>query len=143
MSSRRHFIQLMPAAGVMLLAACSKERPVADTATVQPAVRPPAEAPPSAPPSLPQSPAASSAPANADALPMLEEKRPDALKLGYVSDATRADVTTFKTYVPGQACGRCALYRGNSTNLAGPCALFPGARVAAAGWCASFAQKPT
>ncbi len=72
---------------------------------------------------------------------MVSEKDPQAVALGYVSDATKADKAKYKTYAAGQHCGNCALYQGKPTDPAGPCPLFAGKQVASAGWCSAWAKK--
>lgn len=72
---------------------------------------------------------------------MVGEKDPQAVALGYVADATKADKAKFKNYAAGQACSGCALYTGKAGDAGGGCALFPGKQVAAKGWCSAFAKK--
>jgi hypothetical protein len=72
---------------------------------------------------------------------MVGEKDPQAVALGYVSDATKADKAKYKTYAAGQQCSGCALYTGKAGDAGGPCGLFPGKQVAAKGWCSAFAKK--
>jgi hypothetical protein len=72
---------------------------------------------------------------------MVNEKDPQAVALGYVADATKADKTKFKTYAPGQLCSNCALFQGKATDAAGGCPLFAGKQVAAKGWCSAYAKK--
>lgn len=100
MTSRRQFIELVPAAGLALLASN----------------------------------------ANA-AAPMLSEKDPAAVPLGYVTDAAHVNKAKFKTYAAGQTCANCALYQGKPGEAAGPCPLFAGKAVAAKGWCSAHAKK--
>jgi hypothetical protein len=69
------------------------------------------------------------------------EKDPQAVALGYVSDATKADKTKYKTYAAGQHCGSCALFQGKPTDAAGACPLFAGKQVATKGWCSAYAKK--
>ena len=71
----------------------------------------------------------------------LDEKDPQAVALGYVDDASRADTKKFPKYAAGQACGNCMLYQGKAADAAGGCALFPGKQVAAKGWCSAWAKK--
>lgn len=71
----------------------------------------------------------------------LSEKDPQAIALGYVSDATKADVKKYPRYAAGQACGNCALYQGKPADAAGPCPLFAGKQVSARGWCSAWAKK--
>ncbi|MEO6362086.1 MAG: high-potential iron-sulfur protein [Caldimonas sp.] len=71
----------------------------------------------------------------------LSEKDPQAVALGYVSDATKADTKKFSKYAAGQVCGNCALYQGKAGDAAGNCPLFAGKQVAAKGWCSAWAKK--
>lgn len=132
-TSRRRFIEITPFAGIALLAACSPKSEPAASATT------------SAPPA-PMTPAPSPAPmpataANTAVLPMLDEKDAQAVALGYVENATKADTTKFKNHVSGNQCSNCALYQGKGGETAGPCPLFAGKNVAAGGWCASWVKK--
>ncbi|MDQ6684022.1 MAG: high-potential iron-sulfur protein, partial [Pseudomonadota bacterium] len=70
----------------------------------------------------------------------LSEKDPQAVALGYVSDATKADAKKYPKYAAGQACGNCALYQGKPGEAAGPCPLFAGKQVAAKGWCSAWVK---
>ena len=73
--------------------------------------------------------------------PKVDEKDPQAVALGYVADATKADKAKFPKYAAGQACGGCQLYQGKAGDAAGPCALFAGKQVAAKGWCSAYVKK--
>jgi hypothetical protein len=101
MTSRRRFIQIVPLAGVSLLAA----RGASAQAT------------------------------------LVNEKDPQAVALGYVADATKADKAKYKNYAAGQACANCALYQGKPTDAAAGCPLFAGKQVAGKGWCSAYAKK--
>ena len=72
---------------------------------------------------------------------MVNEQDPQAMALGYVAQASRADTTRFKTYVAGSQCSNCALYQGKAGDANGLCPLFAGRQVAAAGWCSSWVKK--
>jgi len=72
---------------------------------------------------------------------MVDEKDPQAVALGFVTDATKADKTKYKTYVAGQACGNCALYQGKAGAASGACPLFAGKEVTAKSWCSAYAKK--
>ena len=134
MTTRRRFIEIIPLAGVGLLAACSDKAP--------PAASPPATAPAPAPVAQAPTPAPSPAPAAAatNAAPV-DPTEPTAVALGYVSDATKADSAKFKTYTAGQACSNCALFGGKAGDASGPCPLFAGRAVNAKGWCSGHAKK--
>ena len=69
------------------------------------------------------------------------DKDPQAVALGYVADATKADKTKYKTYAAGQACANCALFQGKAGDAAGGCPLFAGKTVSAKGWCSAYAKK--
>lgn len=72
----------------------------------------------------------------------LDEKDPQALALGYVSDASRADAVKFPKYSPGQACGKCVFFQGKPGDAAGACALFGGKQVKAQAWCSNWVARP-
>jgi hypothetical protein len=75
----------------------------------------------------------------------LEESDPAAQALGYVHDATKADVAKFpKRAGPDgatQFCKTCQLYTGQAGSEWGPCSIFPGKVVNANGWCNAWVQK--
>jgi hypothetical protein len=73
--------------------------------------------------------------------PMVDEKDPQAVALGFVADAARADKAKFKNFAAGQACGNCALFQGKPGDAAGACPLFAGKQVSAKGWCSAYAKK--
>ena len=72
---------------------------------------------------------------------MVDEKEPQAVALGYVTDAARADAKKFPKYAAGQVCGNCSLYQGKATDPAAPCAIFAGKQVVAKGWCSAWVKK--
>ena len=72
---------------------------------------------------------------------MVDEKSPQAMALGYVSDATKADKAKFKQYAAGQECDTCALFQGKKGDAAAGCALFPGKQVSGKGWCSAYSKK--
>jgi High potential iron-sulfur protein len=127
-TTRRRFVEILPLAGAAVWATgCG------DKAT--------APAPAAAPAPAPAAPAPAAAPAPTASTAVVDEKDPVAVTLGYVSDASRADTTKYKTYAAGQNCANCALYTGKAGDATGPCPLFGGRQVAAAGWCGSYAKK--
>ena len=71
----------------------------------------------------------------------VDEKDPQAVALGYVNDATKADAKKFPKYAAGQRCSNCALYQGKPTDTTAPCALFAGKQVLAGAWCSAWAKK--
>jgi len=84
---------------------------------------------------------ATSAQAQAKPLPLLDEKDPQAVALGYVAESKRVDAKKYPKHAASQACSNCALYQGKVTDKAGPCPLFAGKLVAGAGWCSAWAMK--
>lgn len=75
------------------------------------------------------------------AAPMLSEKDAQAMALGYVADAGRADKTRFPKYAPEQKCATCQLYQGPPTAATAPCAIFGGKAVAGPGWCSAWVAR--
>lgn len=148
MTTRRQLIRIFPtlplisaAGATALLAACGDKKPV-DVAAPAAAPSPaPAPAPVAAAPAAAPTPAVTPAPAAAATGPMVDEKEPTAVGLGYVNDASKADKTKFKQYVAGSMCSNCALYQGAADSVQGPCPLFAGKQVAAKGWCSAWAKK--
>ena len=71
---------------------------------------------------------------NAEAVDVVKESDPAAVKLNYKADATKArerkDPTAF--------CDNCALYTGKADSANGPCAALDGKLVAAKGWCTAW-----
>lgn len=133
--SRRRFIAIIPFAGAALLAACSKEPEPMPPAAVEPTPLPPMAVEPT------PAPTPEPAPATTSGMPMVDEADAQALALGYVAEATRADAVKFTSYIAGSQCSNCALYTGQAGDAAGGCPLFPAKQVAAAGWCASWVKK--
>ena len=72
---------------------------------------------------------------------LVDEKDAQAVALGYVADAKRADVKKYPKFAAGQNCANCALYQGKPGDKAGACPLFAGKQVAAEGWCSAWAKK--
>ncbi len=77
----------------------------------------------------------------AQTAPMVDEKDPVAVALGYVKDTTKVDAGKFPKHKADQKCSNCALYSGKPGEASGPCGLFPGKLVAADGWCNSWVKK--
>jgi hypothetical protein len=75
------------------------------------------------------------------AAPKLDEKDPQAVALGYVSDSTKVDAKKFPKHTAEQKCGTCQLYTGKGKDPMGPCSLFAGKQVTAGGWCSAFVKK--
>jgi High potential iron-sulfur protein len=73
--------------------------------------------------------------------PAVDEKEPQAVALGYVTDAKRADKARFPKYAPPQHCAICQLYQGAATAPTAPCAIFAGRLVAGPGWCSAFVPR--
>lgn len=79
--------------------------------------------------------------ARAQSAALVSEKDPQAVALGYVSDATKADKAKYKQYAAGQQCGSCALFQGAAGAADGVCPIFGGRHVSAKGWCSAYAKK--
>ena len=73
--------------------------------------------------------------------PVLDQKDPQAVALGYGADATKVDKTKYPYYAAGQMCSTCQLYQGRGGAAMGPCPLYGGKQVAATGWCSAYAKK--
>ncbi len=80
--------------------------------------------------------------------PMVGEKDPQAVGLGYHADASKVDVKKFPKRAgeegKKQFCSGCMFYQGGTDPLktkSAPCQLFPGKQVAAKGWCNSWAKN--
>ena len=148
-ANRRRFVQYFSLAGFTLIAACSdKPAPTPEPAPAPVAPPPPAPEPAPAPAAAPMAepasaaePAAPAAPATSAKMPLVDAKDPQALALGYVSDAAQADKTKYKNFVAGSHCANCALFQGQASDTEGGCPLFPGKHVAAKGWCSAWTKK--
>lgn len=75
------------------------------------------------------------------AAPLVQETDPQAVALGYKSDATKADKAKYPKYAAGQHCANCALYQGKPADASGACPLFAGKQVSAKAWCSAWAKK--
>lgn len=73
--------------------------------------------------------------------PVLDEKDPQAVALGYVADAAKVNKAKYPSYAAGQGCGNCQFYQGKPTDPLAPCPLYGGKRVATLGWCGAYAKK--
>ncbi|MEO8524596.1 MAG: high-potential iron-sulfur protein [Caldimonas sp.] len=73
--------------------------------------------------------------------PVLDEKDPQAVALGYVADAARVNKAKYASYAPGQMCSTCQLFQGSAATALAPCPLYGGKKVAAKGWCSAYAKK--
>jgi len=71
----------------------------------------------------------------------VEEKEPQAVALGYVTDAARVDKAKFPKYAPPQQCANCQFYTGAATAPTAPCTIFAGRPVAGPGWCSAYVKK--
>ena len=73
---------------------------------------------------------------------ILLESNPQAIMLGYRTDASKVDSANFPKYAPGQKCAECQLFRAQPPGTAvGPCAIYSGKLVSAEGWCNAFVKK--
>jgi len=149
-STRRRFVTLVPIAGFAMLVACS-DKPAPTPAPAAAPVAPPPPAPEAAsapaaaaapaPAPDPMPAATPAAPATSAKLPLVDAKDPQAITLGYVSDAAQADKAKYKTFVAGSHCATCALFQGKAGDTEGACPLFNGKHVSAKGWCSAWAKK--
>ncbi|MFM2399869.1 MAG: high-potential iron-sulfur domain protein [Pseudomonadota bacterium] len=142
MKTRRQFIQIVPVAGAAALLAACGQKPAEAPAPV--AAAPAPAAPPPAAPAPAPAPAAAPAPAPAAATatgPMVDEKDPQAMALGYKADAANVDKAKYPNFAATQNCANCTLYTGAAGSEAGGCALFPAKQVAAKGWCSGYTKK--
>ena len=73
--------------------------------------------------------------------PVLDEKDPQAVALGYVTDTAKANKTKYPNHAVTQNCANCQFYQGKPTDPMAPCPLFANKRVAAKGWCSAWAKK--
>lgn len=144
MTTRRQLIQSIPALPLLtaagataLLVACGDKKAPEVAA---PAPVAPAPAPAAAPAPAPVAAAAPPAAPAAATGPLLDEKDSQAMALGYVAVAAKADKAKFPKYADGLACGNCALYQGGAAEQGG-CPLFPGKQVLAKGWCSAYNKK--
>lgn len=71
----------------------------------------------------------------------VDEKDPQAMALGYVTDTTKADTKKYPKHTPEQHCGSCALFQGKPGDAYGGCPLFGTKQVNAKGWCSAWAKK--
>ena len=74
-------------------------------------------------------------------LPMVDEKEPQSVALGYVADTTKADKKKYPQHANDQKCNNCQLYQGKVTDAAAGCPLFAGKQVAGPGWCSAWVKK--
>jgi len=79
--------------------------------------------------------------AHAQAGKAVDEKEPQAVSLGYVTDAARVDKAKFPKFAAGQHCAACQFYTAAATAATGPCTIFGGRPVAGPGWCSAFVKK--
>ncbi len=73
--------------------------------------------------------------------PMLDEKDPQAVALGYAKDTTKVDGKKHAKHKADQKCTNCQLFAGKATDAAGACPLFAGKQVAGNGWCTAWVKK--
>ena len=71
----------------------------------------------------------------------LDPKDPQALAMGYTSDAARIAPAFAARRAADAHCGNCALFQGKAADAPGACPLFGGKTVQAQGWCGSWVGK--
>lgn len=74
------------------------------------------------------------------AMSKLREADPEAIAIGYHSNASRVDRNKYPSYERGQRCANCAL-SGFSSGMLKPCKLVPGKLVNGGGWCTKWQKK--
>jgi hypothetical protein len=79
--------------------------------------------------------------AQAQAKPKVDEKEPQAVALGYVTDTAKADAKKYPKHAATQMCSNCALYQGKPTDPVAGCPLFAGKNVEAKAWCSAWVKK--
>ena len=147
MTTRRQLIQSIPALPLIttagataLLVACGEKKEVVSTPSGS------TQAPVSASPAPMPAPTVSTGTAptanasNTASGPLLDEKDPQAIALGYVAVAANADKVKFPKYESGQVCSNCSLYLGGAAEQGG-CPLFPGKQVLGKAWCSAWVKK--
>ena len=72
--------------------------------------------------------------------PVLDEKDPQAVALGYVVDTTKANQAKYPNHKPDQMCGNCALYAKPGAPMAS-CPIFANKQVVQKGWCSAWAKR--
>jgi hypothetical protein len=79
--------------------------------------------------------------ARAQAPGAVSDADPQAMALGYQSDATKIDAKKYPNYAAGRSCSGCVLYQGKGADATGSCAVFGNKLVARTGWCSAWTQK--
>jgi hypothetical protein len=74
-------------------------------------------------------------------VPLLQETDPQAIALGYKSDASKVDRVKYPRYAAGQMCANCALYQGKPSDPNALCPLFQGRQVLAKAWCSAWSKR--
>jgi hypothetical protein len=157
---RRAFLKFIGGGAILMpvfsLLACSKQ----DAAAPASMATPPEPAPPAAQTAAPAEPVAvapttpaaadssppsanppSAAPAPTGNLPHLDPNNATAKALGYHQDSASVPSAQYPQHMAGQACRKCAQFRGAAADAWGPCNIFTGNQVNANGWCTAFVAK--
>jgi hypothetical protein len=74
-------------------------------------------------------------------LPHIGLDDPAARALGYSPDASMVDDAKYPEHLKGQACRKCAQFKGGPNDAWGPCMVFAGKQVNAHGWCTAYVVK--
>lgn len=77
----------------------------------------------------------------AKAQALVDEKDAQAMALGYVADAKRADTQKYPRFAADQNCAACALFQGKAGDKAGGCPLYAGKQVSSSGWCSAWTKR--
>lgn len=71
----------------------------------------------------------------------LSETDPQAVALGYKTDASKVDAAKYPQHQASQECGNCMHYQGKPADASGPCVIFGGKLVHKQGWCSAWVKK--
>jgi hypothetical protein len=71
----------------------------------------------------------------------LDPADPQAVALGYVTDAAKVDKAKYPQFAAGQNCASCKQYQGKAGDATGGCTIFGGKNVAAKGWCSAWVKR--
>jgi trimethylamine:corrinoid methyltransferase-like protein len=71
----------------------------------------------------------------------VDPKDAQAIALGYVEDASKADAKKFPKWAKDQQCTSCQLYIKKGDDGWGGCSIFPNKLIASKGWCSAWIKK--
>ena len=73
--------------------------------------------------------------------PKLKDTDPQAIAMGYKTNAAQVDKAKSPRYAAGQKCANCVLFQAKPGDAWGQCGIFAGKLVAAGAWCNAYAKK--